>query len=169
MKFFEELENGLMAAGDARCRPLSGQARGGYILILALGTAEEISVGSLGLFSFSSGFYAYCGSALGGFESRLRRHLRVDKVPKWHIDYLLTEARISRIILYQTERRLECLLAQALRGSFLAIPGFGATDCSCPSHLYFAREEASLMSGILRAADLPGLPRKFSQEIIIGQ
>ena len=45
--------------------------KGGYILVIKLDSKKRIHVGSLGLISFPKGFYAYLGSALGGFQSRL--------------------------------------------------------------------------------------------------
>jgi Uri superfamily endonuclease len=36
-----------------------------------------------------------------------------------------------------TEEPLECRLAQALGGD--SIPGFGCSDCTCTSHLFFRR------------------------------
>lgn len=104
-------------------------AKGGYILLLKLDAEKTINVGSLGTILFPQGFYAYLGSALGSFKSRISRHLAEGKKPKWHIDYLLNEAEALRVILYETEQRLECLLSQALVDQFSFVPGFGSSDC----------------------------------------
>ena len=131
-------------------------ARGAYILLVKLDTNKTITVGRLGAISFPEGFYAYLGSALGGFKSRINRHLTEDKKPKWHIDYLLNEARVLQVILYETEQRLECLLSQALTNELPFIPDFGSSDCQCRSHLYFATHRPSLKMNINKAiAQLP--------------
>jgi Uri superfamily endonuclease len=122
--------------------------KGGYVLIVDLDEGQEILVGSLGRRYFPRGFYAYCGSALGSFKSRLNRHLNKNKKPRWHIDYLLNKAEIWGIILCQTETRLECLLAQALAQELACIPGFGCSDCHCKSHLFFSADKDSLVERV---------------------
>ncbi len=133
---------------------VADSAKGGYILIIKLDTTKKIGVGKLGMLSFPQGFYAYLGSALGGFKARVNRHLHYlnrSKKPRWHIDCLLAEANVVRVILYETEERLECLLSQALANELLPIPGFGSSDCHCQSHLYFAPDIPMLESSILKA------------------
>ena len=141
-----------------------GAARGGYVLILALDAKKNIQVGSLGVVSFLGGFYAYLGSALGGFKSRMNRHLTEDKKPKWHIDYLLSEANVLQVILCETERRLECLLSRTLINEFSCVPGFGCSDCRCKSHLYFANDRHHLESDIRRAIAEVALPQESLKE-----
>jgi Uri superfamily endonuclease len=142
-----------------------GAARGGYVLIVRLDAKKNIQVGSLGIVSFPRALYAYLGSALGGFKSRLNRHLAEHKKPKWHIDYLLSEGQVLQIILCETERRLECLLSQALVDRFAFIPGFGSSDCQCKSHLYFANDAARLESGIGTAIAEVALPHESFKEV----
>jgi Uri superfamily endonuclease len=115
--------------------------KGSYILIIELPEEQIITIGSLKAIYFPRGYYAYVGSAMGRFEPRLRHHLKGNKKPHWHIDYLLAKAAITDIILCETRERIECTIAQALQGQFDAITGFGATDCKCNSHLFFALEE----------------------------
>ncbi len=134
--------------------------KGGYILIIQLNAMRRTRVGSLGVVPFPEGFYAYLGSALGGFKSRVNRHLTKDKKAKWHIDYLLSEAKFLQVILCETERRLECLLSQALVDEFSFIPGFGSSDCKCKSHLYFANDDLCLELGIRKAIAEVALPLK---------
>jgi Uri superfamily endonuclease len=88
---------------------------------------------------------------MSGFESRINYHLREKKKSRWHIDYLLQQALIKEIILWETEERVECLLAQTLSQEFHPIPGFGCSDCRCNSHLYFEAEKGKLEKGILEA------------------
>ena len=115
--------------------------KGSYVLVIELPEEQAIAVGSLKVVHFPRGNYAYVGSALGGVESRLNRHLQRSKKLRWHIDYLLQKASISSIIICETEDRVECAIAQALSRQFDSIIGFGSSDCKCPSHLFFAVEE----------------------------
>jgi sugar fermentation stimulation protein A len=59
----------------------------------------------------------------------------------WHIDYLRDCADTVTPIPIRTSRRIECDLASAL-GAFLQSgpPGFGASDCDCPGHLFHAEQ-----------------------------
>lgn len=111
------------------------------MLLIPLPEEQTITTGRLKATYFPCGYYAYVGSAMGGFESRLNRHLKSDKKPHWHIDYLLEKASISQIILCETKDRAECAIAQALSCRFDAIPGFGSSDCQCRSHLFFAADK----------------------------
>jgi Uri superfamily endonuclease len=144
---------------------IASPAKGGYILILQLDATKKINVGRLGAISFPEGFYAYLGSALGGFKSRINRHLIEDKKPKWHIDYLINEARILQAILHETELRLECLLSQALARELPFIAGFGSSDCPCRSHLYFANHRPSLELSIRKAIAQITTPEEFPKEL----
>ena len=111
--------------------------KGSYVLLIQLPEQQTIAIGSSKAIYFSSGYYAYVGSAMSGFKSRLNRHLKSDKKPHWHIDYLLEKASISEIILCESEEKTECAIAQALSHQFDSIPGFGSSDCKCRSHLFF--------------------------------
>ena len=123
-------------------------SKGSYALVLWLERGKEISVGKLGTFAFPAGYYLYVGSALGpgGLEARLDRHRRRDKKLRWHIDYLLEHAQLVEVWSAASTDRLECLWARAARelpGSEIPVPGFGSSDCHCPSHLiYLARKPA---------------------------
>ena len=114
--------------------------KGTYALVLWLERQKEITVGRLGTFAFPAGYYLYVGSALGpgGLRARLARHRRRDKILHWHIDYLLQQAQLVDVWSIASADRLECLWAQAaqhLPGSETPVPGFGSSDCRCPSHL----------------------------------
>jgi Uri superfamily endonuclease len=39
-------------------------------------------------------------------------------------------------LVFEHEESLECELADALAGAFAPVPGFGASDCKCRSHLF---------------------------------
>ncbi len=120
---------------------LGNEGKGSYVLLINLPEEQTISIGSLKASHFHPGYYAYVGSAMAGFKARLNRHLKEDKRPHWHIDYLLPKAAINGIILCQTQDRTECALAQALKSQFDSIPGFGSSDCKCHSHLFLAADE----------------------------
>ena len=135
--------------------------RGSYILLIRLSEAETISPGSLAEVHFPCGYYAYVGSALGGLESRLKRHLSRDKKQHWHIDYLLPKAAITDIIIGETADRVECAIARALGSQFGAIPDFGSSDCHCPSHLFFAPEQKPMKASIMAALASLAIPPKL--------
>jgi len=69
-------------------------------------------------------------------KKRLERHLRKEKKLHWHIDYLLRESEIEEIFLSERE---ECEVAKAFL-LFDSIPGFGCSDCSCRSHLFYSED-----------------------------
>jgi Uri superfamily endonuclease len=110
------------------------RAKGSYVLLINLPSARVIRVGSLGEIHFPAGQYAYVGSAMGGFNSRLPHHFRENKKPHWHIDYLLQKARIDGGIISENEERNECTIAGALAESFQCMVGFGSSDCKCKIH-----------------------------------
>jgi sugar fermentation stimulation protein A len=104
----------------------------------------RVKVGALGALEFPQGFYAYCGSAMGGLKSRINRHLRRKKKIRWHVDYLLERGRVRGVLLAVTNERLECQLAEGLSNVFNTYAGFGSSDCHCPSHLVFSKELPAL-------------------------
>lgn len=105
-----------------------------------------VRVGALGDLLFQAGWYIYVGSALGsGGLQRLGRHISLarlrDKRPTWHVDYLLTSPEFSLIyaVCAISVDRYECLLSHELIGT--RIPGFGCSDCSCASHLFYRKDD----------------------------
>jgi len=114
--------------------------KGSYVLLIKLPEEQIITIGSLKALHFPGGCYAYVGSALNGFKTRIRHHLKSNKKLHWHIDYLLDKASITSVILCETNDRAECTIAQALDHQFDSVPGFGCSDCRCRSHLFFADE-----------------------------
>ena len=79
--------------------------QGVYILVMELRKNSPMRIGSLGIIDFRKGFYAYTGSAMGGLEQRIKRHLRKEKKLHWHIDYLLQEAEIKEIQIKETDSK----------------------------------------------------------------
>jgi endonuclease-3 len=112
---------------------------GTYALGLELPRPVSIEVGALGEREFPAGGYAYVGSALGaGGFSRVARHAEIAAgeraVRHWHVDYLTghPDSRLRAVVL-APGAEVECATARALAAE--AVPGFGASDCECPSHL----------------------------------
>ncbi|MCC6175831.1 MAG: GIY-YIG nuclease family protein [Chloroflexi bacterium] len=113
---------------------------GTYILLLRLTAPATIDVGRRGRYSMAAGWYAYAGSALGGLGPRLRRHLRAVKPRHWHIDALRELTDVVAVATHIGRDRLECATAAhigRLDGAVIPAPRFGATDCRCPSHLFY--------------------------------
>jgi Uri superfamily endonuclease len=132
--------------------------KGSYVLLIQLPRAETISIGGLKNIYFPEGYYAYVGSAMRGFKSRLSHHLKAKRRPHWHIDYLLSRTSISGIILCQTTEKSECTIVQGLGSQLDSIPGFGSSDCKCRSHLFFAADESQIKSSIMAILNSPGIP-----------
>lgn len=118
--------------------------RGAYQLLIRLDSDKIIPVGKLGTFLFPAGFYVYTGSAMGGLDARVARHLSKSKRFHWHIDYLLEQSSIIRYAIEESSTPRECELNAAMLamdGAVMPVKGFGSSDCKCRSHLvYFERE-----------------------------
>lgn len=112
---------------------------GVYVLWLFLPEETTIRIGKLGVFNFSSGVYAYAGSAQRNLRQRVSRHQRLCKKMHWHIDYLRDKCRyLGQAVLLASPKEMECKLVQDLLRiptASYAIPGFGSSDCRCFSHL----------------------------------
>lgn len=139
----------------------SSAATGSYILIVRLKKASMIEVGSLGKLDFPAGYYAYVGSAMAGFKARLGRHIRKNKIPRWHIDYLTNKGKIVSAVIFKSAQRDECRVSELMRSRFAGIPGFGSSDCDCTSHLFYSPGEAEMKAGIERIASLVPRPYKI--------
>lgn len=127
-------------------------ARGVYVLWLYLPEAMTIKIGKLGSIDFTSGVYAYVGSAQRNLHQRVARHARLEKKLHWHIDYFRHEAQFLGSVLFLAEPKdKECWLVKELLkipGSFYPSLGFGSSDCNCSSHflqfpLLIPREQSS--------------------------
>ena len=112
---------------------------GVYIAGFYLAEVQDISVGKLGRFGFRQGVYFYAGSAQHNLSARIERHSRKSKAMRWHIDYLSVRAEMLGAVTVTAPRQRECELAQELAAMFeSAAPGFGASDCRCGGHLFYA-------------------------------
>lgn len=111
--------------------------RGGYLLILELEEEIRLSAGHLGEIDFPAGYYCYVGSAMKNLTERMSRHLRKRKNFRWHIDYLRDRTLILACLPVRSAGPLECDMARAMEDiADDSVPGFGSSDCSCPSHLF---------------------------------
>jgi Uri superfamily endonuclease len=126
---------------------------------LRCATAQTIVVGRLGRFDAQPGFYVYVGSAFGagGLAARLGHHLGPARTLHWHIDYLRQAASIDEVWYACQDQRREHSWAQAMAampGAAIPLPGFGASDCTCPAHL-FRFASAPSFSSFQQAVDMP--------------
>jgi len=112
--------------------------KGTYVLVIALGADSDIRVGALGTLHFPRGEYCYVGSALGGLDQRVGRHLSREKPLKWHADYLTTVADSVEAYISYPDYIGECELARMALESGMepAFDGFGCSDCRCRTHLF---------------------------------
>ena len=118
---------------------LTREARdgGSYLVVLRLSGRRTLPVGSLGHVTFRAGYYIYVGSAMKNLSLRIQRHHRLRKNLFWHIDYLRNAADWVTALPIRTADDIECALAGAMeKTASWSVPDFGASDCSCPSHLF---------------------------------
>ncbi len=156
-----------MKTGPARPgegRPEAGsQTPGVYLLTVRLPRAAIWRHGAVQTV-LRSGWYVYTGSAMGGLEGRLGRHLRTSSVQHWHLDYLLGAGRVVDVqALPGRDPAAECRLAAQVRAwpGAESVAGFGAGDCGCGSHLCrFARRPTA---SVRAAAVLERLPALFGE------
>jgi len=134
--------------------------RGTYVLLAHVPYDLVLSVGELGNRSFKAGYYAYVGSALGGLEKRVERHMREEKKIRWHIDYLLSRVRAVDVVVAQSEERKECAVAAELAKHLSSIRGFGSSDCKCESHLFYDPDFHELLRQVLLGFKACGLKPK---------
>jgi Uri superfamily endonuclease len=122
---------------------------GTYALILCAAADRLIDIGKLGRFAIPQGFYVYVGSACGpgGLKARIAHHKKISQRPHWHMDYLRPVLHLKEIWYTCDAIRHEHQWAKTLGGLALAstpIIGFGASDCSCKSHLFLFSAKPSL-------------------------
>jgi Uri superfamily endonuclease len=121
---------------------------GTYTLILSSAAEKPIDIGKLGTFPLKPGFYVYVGSAFGpgGLQARIKHHINHSGRPHWHLDYLRPALSICEAWYTYDQVRREHQWAEIqaqTRGSHTPLPGFGASDCRCPSHLFFYKSKPS--------------------------
>ena len=128
--------------------------RGSYVMVVTLHADKQFEVGALGPLDFRSGMYFYVGSAKGGLDQRISRHMSEDKPLRWHIDYLTVNADVIDAYVSYPDAVPECDLAKyAVEvGMEQSHKGFGCSDRRCRTHL-FEGDERSLS----RLVSLAGL------------
>ena len=110
-----------------------------YIAVFYMPRTKTIQIGRLGKFYFRRGIYFYVGSAQRNLPARLERHGRKKKLLHWHIDYLSAKTKMLGAIMIPGRRKRECEIARELTELFeLVVPRFGASDCMCAGHLFYA-------------------------------
>lgn len=112
---------------------------GVYLLKIKVEQKKVVAIGAIGQKEFLAGYYFYAGTAQRNLSARIKRHYSSDKKNHWHIDYLLAAAELEKDFIFQLPKAGECFLAQTLReaGGQIAVDNFGASDCSCESHLLY--------------------------------
>jgi sugar fermentation stimulation protein A len=113
---------------------------GVYLLEMLVPEEAQLRIGQLGEYSMMPGYYYYVGSAQRNLHSRIQRHLSTEKTIRWHIDYLLQVAQILQMYTWPGEKEMECKLGERLQkfpAGLVPIPGFGASDCQCKTHLHY--------------------------------
>jgi Uri superfamily endonuclease len=138
---------------------------GTYLLFVRLDTPLKLPVGRLGTFELPAGHYAYVGSAHGpgGLHARIARHQRPEKQLHWHIDALTVQGTVESVWFDTSAKRLECRWASTLATMpdiTAPIPGFGASDCPCSTHLFAVPDGTltTLWDKLGRPAAKPALP-----------
>lgn len=140
---------------DSERRPEAVTVTGGtYTLAIRVPERATIEVGALGELTFDPGWYAYAGSAFGpGGFARIDRHRELATGERttrhWHVDYLLGHGTASLAGVARSPGvDRECEVARSLPGT--GVPGFGASDCDCDSHLVRAPGRAELFGALER-------------------
>jgi len=113
-----------------------------YMVVVKISESKTISTGKLDFSKYKSGYYVYAGSAKVNLLKRIKRHRnRKKKTFHWHIDYLTAAADEIKTFGIYTDNFSECDIAKGLLDiGGIGIPNFGSSDCSCPSHLYYFKE-----------------------------
>lgn len=143
-----------------------GPERGTYALLLEASGPASVQVGRLGHLARVAGFYVYVGSAFGpgGLGARLGRHLSGSGRCRWHIDYLRRVTRPLGAWLTTDPVAREHRWAAAvgvMAGASMPLTGFGASDCACPSHLFFFSHRPTVEGfrhALARMDDVPARP-----------
>jgi len=119
-------------------------------------------VGALGDIYFEKGWYAYVGSAMNGWRSRVGRHLRDDKKLRWHVDYLLRHGKVGSYAVWVGRKKRECVFAGRLSEKAETVKGFGSSDCRCGGHLFYLGNEENRKT-LHHLGDIPNLVESPAQ------
>ncbi|PSP96575.1 DUF123 domain-containing protein [Halobacteriales archaeon QS_5_70_17] len=131
--------------------------KGTYTLVIELTEPDRIAFGAAGERALEAGWYAYSGSAFGpGGFARVDRHRELAAGERdarhWHVDYLLGHPASRVAAAHGTPGAdVECAVARRIDGD--AVPGLGASDCECGSHLVFSPARGPLAESVAAAHD----------------
>ncbi|ACB84173.1 GIY-YIG nuclease family protein [Natranaerobius thermophilus] len=110
-----------------------------YLIVYQISDSINLTIGKLGDFELPKGYYLYIGRDKRNIRSRVSRHIAHKKKLRWHIDYLSQNATpiLMRLLPYRLDELSECDIAEKFiqQGAQVIVPGFGASDCNCFSHL----------------------------------
>jgi len=111
-----------------------------YALLVRIRGKQVIAAGALGRLELRDGHYVYVGRASKGLKARLGRHASLEgKLFFWHVDHLLSSARLLEIWVFPLSSG-ECELAARLESTGASregLQGFGSSDCRCRGHLLY--------------------------------
>lgn len=133
--------------------PLKRQDKGTYLLVIEVKENQRISIGKRPATNFSKGIYLYVGRAKNGLQGRIKRHLRNEKKAFWHIDYLLQKAKVQEVWIkrdFFDECQTALEVKNLLKDTSSPLKKFGASDCSCASHLFNLPERKVRLKSLRR-------------------
>lgn len=111
--------------------------RGTFGLLLEVASQRTLEVGSLGTIEFPEGTYAYAGQAKRGFDRRVSRLVDAESRARRHVDRIVDDAARREAVRFPGDVDA-CELATHLARAPGSLPviGFGATGCTCLTHLH---------------------------------
>jgi sugar fermentation stimulation protein A len=110
---------------------------GSYLLLFENDSRFIDDIGSIKKLTLERGYYIYAGSGMNNLFKRIAYHKKKAKKKFWHIDYVKNRFKLLADIPVVTGRDMECTLAhRMLLIGGNGIEGFGASDCTCRSHLF---------------------------------
>ena len=121
-------------------RPLKTLSSEGGAYVLHFQVRQELTLPIARLDNpvLCPGTYIYAGSAYGpgGIRARVSRHLRADKKPHWHVDYLSSSSSCVKVETYIGGNECDLVAGLIHNGAAVHVPGFGSSDCAvCDAHL----------------------------------
>lgn len=129
--------------------------RGTFGLLLEVASDRTLEVGSLGDVRFPQGVYAYAGQAKRGFARRVDRLEEAESRARRHVDRVVDEAAHREVVPFAgTVGACELATHMARTPGSLPVIGFGATGCTCLTHLHgFLESDRDHVEQVLAAWD----------------
>jgi|TARA_B100001079_G_C16409017_1_gene515255 Uri superfamily endonuclease len=146
-------------------------SKGTYALLLSNRNPQKITIGKRGTTLFPPGCLIYIGSAFGpgGLKGRISHHLRIQKHPHWHLDYLRQSIPLSQIWYSENKLVLEHHWASIMShwdGISIPMKKFGASDCKCSTHLFHLNQPLEFNEFQKKHSDILKQPNDLKQVII---